>query len=295
MNKRTALLGLTWALSIAITAWLAAHWTSAQEVAPIPEVRETDSPTTPPVPEDTAELDALRAKVAELESGQMEMLKRYLSLSLEQWAENGERVPATEADAEAMWENLKVGAGTIEGEIRLFTRFAVLGDPAARYLGKVITNRELEQEERDTALEMLSLICTPASYQALLGYQLELFPDAPYPYDSFVGLLELLPTDQVRFSFPALLNRVRVDMDLPDGHGLDALLGQIAFTHGDGQARVMLGDRRLMSQGITSLIRIAQSSGNSEARAFVESVAREHTDESMREQARTALYAWQPQ
>ncbi len=200
MNKRTALLGVVWALSIAVTAWLTAQGASPQKAAPIPEARETISPAILPVPEDTAELEALRAKVAELEAEQMRMVKRYLSLSLEQWAENGGRMPATEADVEARWEEFLAaerGDGSLDfdGKIRRFIQFAFLGDPVARYLGKVIGDREREQEERDAALQMLSLICTPASYQALLSYQPEFFPDAPYPYDIFAGLLELLPTD----------------------------------------------------------------------------------------------------
>ena len=86
MNKRATLLGIAWALSIAITAWLAGQGISPQKAAPIPEARETISQAIPLASEDAAELEVLRAKVAELEAEQMEMVKRYLSLSLEQWA-----------------------------------------------------------------------------------------------------------------------------------------------------------------------------------------------------------------
>lgn len=290
MNKRTVLLGIAWALSIAITAWVTANWKPTHEVAP--DLKTPESAASAPVPasEALAELEALRSEIAELKANETEMGMRYLSLSLEKWAENGGRVPVTEADAARMWENMNsAGSSTIEGEIRRFTQFVMLGDVGAGYLGKVINDPEKEQIERDGALEYLSLMCTPESYDALLKYRPEIFPDDGFPFDAFAGLVELLPTDQVRDGFPALLAQIRSSLDQNIGREPIDLLGEIAFIHGDGQARVMLGDRRLMSLNVSGLIQLAEQSGNSEARAFVESVAREHTDESMREQARIAL------
>lgn len=296
MKKRAALFGIAWAASIAITAWLAAHRTPAHEMAPALETSESAAGLTPPTPDVLGELDALRAEIAELKAKETEMGMRYLSLSLEKWAENGGRVPVTEADAARMWENRdSSGASTMDGEIRRFTQFVMLGDAGARYLGKVINDPEKEQLERDGAFEYLGLMCTPASYQSLLSYRPELFPDDDYPFDAFAGLVELLPTDRVRDGFPALLAQIRGSLDENIGRGPIDLLGELAFIHGDGQARVILGDRRLMSLNVSGLIQLAERSGNSEARAFVESVAREHADESMREQARAALEAWQSQ
>ncbi len=294
MNKRTALLGIAWALSIAITAWVTANWNPTDEVAPDLKTPEPAASVPVPASEALAELEALRSEIAELKANETEMGMRYLSLSLEKWAENEGRVPVTEADAARMWENRdSAGSTTIEGEIRRFTQFVMLGDAGARYLGKVINDPEKEQIERDGALEYLSLICTPESYQALLKYRPELFPDDAYPFEGFTGLVEMLPTDQVRDGFPTLLAQIRSGLDRNIGREPIDLLGEIAFIHGDGQARVMLGDRRLMSLDVSGLIQLAEQSGNSEARVFVENVAREHAEESIRDQARAALDTWQ--
>lgn len=296
MNKRTTLLGIAWVLSIAITAWVTATWRPIHEVA-----RDSNSPenaASAPVhaSDPLAELEVLRSEIAELKAQQTEMGMHYLSLSLEKWAENGGRAPVTETDAAQMWENREgSGASTMDREIRRLIQFVMLGDVGARYLGKLINNPEIDADERGSALELLGWICTPASYQALLGYRPEQFPDDGYPFDAIVGLVELLPTDQVRDGFPVLLARIRGSLDENIGREPIDLLGEIAFIHGDGQARVMLGDRRLMSLNVSGLIQLAQASGNSEARAFVESVAREHTDESMRDAARAALEAWSAQ
>jgi len=50
-----------------------------------------------------------------------------------------------------------------------------------------------------------------------------------------------------------------------------------------------------MSLNVSHRIALAQTPGNSEARVFVENVAREHANESTRDEARAALDTWQSQ
>lgn len=307
MNKRTAILGVSWGLSMLAAVWIAAQWrANMPETATSGAVAPVTPETPAPVPDGEthspdalqAEIESLRAQVAALEQARLDQGKKYLLLSLEKWTDAGGRVPLTEADARNVWDHYMEligrhpGLDSIEDSIRLYGMFLAAGEPGIQFLGKVLTDVQRSENERDAAEEILTLLCTPASYAALLRYQPALFPEEDYPYDALVPHLERLPTDQVRGGFSVLLNQVRRDLASEGGQSPCEVLGLLAFTHRDGEARLLLRDRRLLGEDAASMIPLAQASGSSEARDFVESLARGHTSEEVRQQAQNVLDAW---
>ncbi|MCF6284737.1 MAG: hypothetical protein L3K26_06075 [Candidatus Hydrogenedentes bacterium] len=306
MNKRNILLVISWGLSILIAVWCTANWNRpSQETAAGFATEQLVNPVSASIPgEETlalplqAEIDSLRAELAVMEQERQDMGKKYLALSLEKWADNDGRVPATEADARKLWEEgvtslTEGGLDSIEENLRTYGRFVSLGKVGIRFLGSIINDPQRSSEEREAARDMLQLESSPASYAALLGYLPLRVPEDNYPYGSLEVHLERLPTYEVRSGFPRLLNQIRHDLASKGGENPTAVLGHLAFTHGDGGARQMLRDRRLLKQpNVWPMLQIARKDGTAEARNFIQFIAQGHENEKQRQQAQQLLDNW---
>ncbi len=266
------------------------------------------APASPPrTPDTLAELRAenagLRMQLNEISRERERLSKDYLQLVL-QSALHGE--PASGAGAapdevRVIWEEGMAslsgatgGAmGKLEESIALLADMARFGKAGIAFLGRIANDRTAGDQERETALQILSYLRDPAALDVLMGFRDPSILELDFPYDLVRGHVGGLPTQQIRQHIPALVQQLQSDLGAdnfsPERPEVALLL---ATEHNSPEARRLLFDERMWRDNVQGALRLAEARHDSLSRQFVEATARNHNEQRYRELAADILETW---
>jgi hypothetical protein len=307
-----------WLVSLVATATIVWHFASRTSHTSNAAARDVQSPGTHEKQSSGASLSgpgasvesllrensALRQEVEQLrgerKQDENERLRLVLRQALRQVAEQYPKDDTVSAIWHSGFDALKRKKeqsggmfGAIDDSISLVTDIARLGQPAVPFLANLVTDKNVDMEEREFALFVLSHIRDKAALAELLKIRAPDVTELDYPYDLIQLQVSSLPTADIREFIPEINRRIAQDLGTgEEAQERSVVLLTLGLVHGDSESLRLMNDPRIFRENLGGAIPLAGEIHTPQARRFLQWVADNSQNETQVALAAGVLEVW---